>query len=580
MVNKKFQYPHYDLWFNDKWEDRQSALLPLAVWIGENAGVHSSESTRYPLFPEGTDVRKLPLYRAKTQSIDDPEMMSFWEEKGLSCNVLEMGRAHWVSCVPGAASKEKQDKLPVLTVFHKENLKDPYWAMRTLEYYEQYNEAAIRENFIIFYLVSDRPDTEGMYGNQLQEGLVLYPCDENRVLLDVSLFREGDKSLKDVPGYNYTDPEGNPADPDKAVQSFSSLGIPVLDITKRWENRDSMTRNLFMNYPMNKDEFDVERVLHSEAGAKMAEALALEYDYSTILEPDFAGYWAKMGLRFEIHKTRGERWTTVTPECSFDHPGEKLPVVVILQEVNYSNEHLAVNAMSYLYEYQKIAANGDAILLYFVLEDPESNEILCDILDEAFEKYPIDKSRVYLTGHSHDGFFSMIFARRHPEIVAAVATLGNPNGLMDPAISGETVFSSSDETIDLLSTMDLPVINILGVHEGGPFNKEVHISSWQRRLKASRCPMKSAEEIEAALESDDKATRMLGVPSDRSETFYAEGFEHYIADIKNSDGKFHLRIVRIEGMPHVTTPFMQTLSWSFMRKFSRDQKTGKIVELL
>jgi poly(3-hydroxybutyrate) depolymerase len=235
--------------------------------------------------------------------------------------------------------------------------------------------------------------------------------------------------------------------------------------------------------------------------------------------------------------------------------------------------------MGYFHEYQTIAANGDAILLYFVLEDPDSNDLLCEILKEAAGLYPIDERRVYLTGHSHDGFFAMIFARRHPGLVAAVATLGNQIGLMEPATTGENVFATSDEQLERMAGFDLPVINLLGCHEGGPFVREVHIRSWQRRLKASRCPMRTAAEIDAALTSGDKATRILGVPNDKSETLYAEGFEHYIADIRNLDGNFHLRVVKIEGMPHVTTPFMQSLSWSFMRRFARDPGTGNILEL-
>ena len=48
-------------------------------------------------------------------------------------------------------------------------------------------------------------------------------------------------------------------------------------------------------------------------------------------------------------------------------------------------------------------------------------------------------------------------------------------------------------------------------------------------------------------------------------------------DYKNSDGNCHLRLVTLENLPHMITPQMVELSWSFLRRFCR-KSDGSIVE--
>jgi hypothetical protein len=105
------------------------------------------------------------------------------------------------------------------------------------------------------------------------------------------------------------------------------------------------------------------------------------------------------------------------------------------------------------------------------------------------------------------------------------------------------------------------------------------IDAWQRRLKAFNCPMKTFEEIAAARTSPDYATRMIGVPNDRTEIQYKYGYECYIADIKNNAGKVHLRLVTIENLNHVVSPQYPELTWDFVRRFARNLDNGELIEL-
>ena len=223
------------------------------------------------------------------------------------------------------------------------------------------------------------------------------------------------------------------------------------------------------------------------------------------------------------------------------------------------------------------------MLLFFAMESPEDNELLCDILAEAEALYPIERERVYITGQSHNGYLALEFARRHPERIAAIATLNDRHGISSPNYSVDPV-PVSDEMLDDFAAFELPLINICGAIENvfphtekGSTAYKNAIDAYRRRLRAFRCPDRTDEEIEAALTSENKAERMNGVPADRSETVVSMGMEAYISDVQNRDGKWQLRFVTLENLPHMISPQMAELSWSFLRRFAR--RDGRIVEL-
>ena len=91
--------------------------------------------------------------------------------------------------------------------------------------------------------------------------------------------------------------------------------------------------------------------------------------------------------------------------------------------------------------------------------------------------------------------------------------------------------------------------------------------------------MKTRDEIMAAEHSPDFVTHLFGLPNNGSSLQVIDGVEHYIIDIKNVDGREHLRIVGIENMVHTTEPTMPMVAWTFMRRFARDQKTGRVIEI-
>ncbi len=237
------------------------------------------------------------------------------------------------------------------------------------------------------------------------------------------------------------------------------------------------------------------------------------------------------------------------------------------------------------------------ILLWFVLENRDENDMLHDILMRTAGEEKLDLSRVYITGHSHDGSFATEYAFRHPGDIAALATLGNTPGLRHTEKT-MPFFIFNSERCEEMRQWDIPTVNICGccefrdmipLYDAGDHrragqtegNNDImyNVESWKARLRAYCCPPRTTEEILATKNSRSKVERVLGIPADKKEILYMDGYENYIADIRNEEGRYHLRMIALQNMPHTVTPLMIDLSWSFLCRFARNLKNGETVEL-
>lgn len=327
-------------------------------------------------------------------------------------------------------------------------------------------------------------------------------------------------------------------------------------------------------------EFDLQKLIHSPLGKAMADGMRMEYDYRRWDDPKLLAQIEEKGVKLEGHWLKGERYLTAAPIGN----EKKLPLFICMKEVRPCNEFHALAALQFYSGHLDLVGMGECMLLYFAMESPEDNELLAEIMDEVIVNYPVDASRVYITGQSHNGYLALEFACRHIDRITAVATLNDRHGIASPNYAHESV-PVTDEMVERFKTHELPLINICGQIENvfphtkpGTKEREQAIDAYRRRLAAFNCPEKTAEEVETALVSADLAERRNGVPADHTEVRYMMGHEVYIADVKNNDGKWHLRFVSLENLPHMITPQMAELSWEFLRRFARNAD-GKITEL-
>lgn len=335
--------------------------------------------------------------------------------------------------------------------------------------------------------------------------------------------------------------------------------------------------------------YDFEHMVHTKTGKNMIGAAELEVLFNDVRDPGLKAIWTEKGLDYTVHEKKGETWISFVPKSAYES-SKKYPVMLCFRP---ASGNWGVFAQGFYYDLIEIAAQDEMIILMFSTEDADANELFLDILEEAKESYPIDPSRVYVTGHSHYGDFALNFMKNHPGIIAGVAQQGDYPGMHNGA---------SDELMELMHSVDMPLIDVAGTaemtrmfplntdapeletytnpHTSGRFPGKCNdrVKSWQKRLYTARCPVISEEEILAA-KNGTRAEQALGFPADHSETMFVDGLEVYIADIKNVDGKYHLRIAAVENLSHTTCTFMHTLTWSYLRRFARNLETGEVIEL-
>ena len=334
-------------------------------------------------------------------------------------------------------------------------------------------------------------------------------------------------------------------------------------------------------------EFNAEKFRRSEAGMHLMNARSLMTRFTDTDDPALLELWEGMGVRCEIRETKGEKWLCFVPLQAYGETEEKYPVMMIFRPVGL----LAEAFYQHMIEQ---AAQGEFIAMIYSDEDPDVNEVFYDMLQEVLRDFPADPARVYVTGHSHYGELALNFTRRFHRHLAGCAQMGDTAGII------LNFYGTTEDQVELMHSYDLPLINVSGTTEMVgifpinqdapgvapddpmrrfvfPMTRERRIEDWKRRLYAMRCPVPEDGEILRA--GRDRTEQVFGFPCDRTDILYAEGSECYIGDIRNTDGRYHFRMVAMENVPHTTVRFMHVLAWSFLRRFARNPETGEILEL-
>ncbi len=552
-----YSYENIDLWDDATWADRDAVIRPVTNYLTKLLFETVKPKSKLGLYTGRTDGS----FNTKTNAITFPDVVKEWEDLGMIYHQTGMGFVGWIALIP----KEHTRNTPVLFTYHSADQKDPLWAMDTLTYYKDLGLKAVKERFAVIYFVQDGPFGTGIFSDIMMEVSALWQLDLNPFYLDVSAL---DIDISEIPG----------ADAEKIGKVSDFNGVKALDIVDKWQPHIAH-QYIVGNLNKRNPEFDFERLKHSPLGKAMADGMTLEYKYESIKDAGLIAELAAKGLKLDIAEMSGERYVVAALSETAG-----LPLLICMKEVRPSNEFQCLTALQFYSNQLDIAAAGDCGILFFAMESPDDNELLCDILDKVIPQYGFDRKRVYITGQSHNGYLALEFARRHTDRIAAIATLNDRHGIAAPEYTVDSV-PVTDEMVDSFSKWDLPLINFSGEienvfthNERGSKGYLNNMDSFHRRLKAFRCPDKTDAEIDAVWDSSDKCIRKNGMPADRTQIVYTMGFEAYISDLQNVDGNWHLRFVTLENLPHMISPQMAELSWSFLRRFAREED-GSITEL-
>ncbi len=580
MLNQEYRYENLSMFDPQSWTSHLSPIRYL---------FHKIEEINHERFRfeagVGPYTGKSGEYNAKTLSYFYPEYIRRWEERGLVFHSTEMGGVCWTAMIPRAVYEKKERSPKLLVVLSDADMSDPNWSIHVLTAHDSTTEMAAEHGFVALYItVGDVNRNDTPFG-VMQEFSVIYNIRMDGVLLDVTALKETRTNPGDIPGFVYLGDDGKPvADPHACIRDF--YGVPVLDISHRWQNR--LSGVMEVNAPwIQHPKFDRERFIHSRQGEALAENLRIEYDYDSFDDPAFLAHWEEMGLEVKSHDFEDYQWISCAPKSWLGQREEKLPAVLIFQEVTYQDPHQPVAALAAYRQYAELAASGELIALFFALESVKDNDRFYDIVVEAAREYPIDLSRVYATGQSHNGYFADEFAHRFHNKIAAVAPLGNHPGIPEPAWT-TSPNPITDEMIEDWATHDMPTVLVTSFAESR--NQGLHCRqddelfssaarAYQRRQRAQGCPGNTVEEILAVLQDPNPIRREMGYPVDDIWVEFHDGAPAYVGELKNREGKAHFRLVMLKNQSHFISAQMPAVSWEYLHRFARDLDTGKTIEL-
>lgn len=583
MFNRYYSYDNIGLWESEAWAGYYSTVKALFIRIQEI----NHEQFRQPAHDGPYEGRSDGQYNAKVKSCLYQDYIDGLAEKGMAFRASEMAGVVWAALIPDEVKSGEMRTPKIMAVLGDADFSDPNWMIHVLKKNDPVTEMAARERMALLYLTVDGVNYSDALQGVIQEFSVYYNILPDNLYLDISPLKKAGLMLKDVKGFVYTDSNGNTVDdPDSFEETIGN--IPVINISHRWQNFAGGGLDIssdFVRHPL----FNREAFIHSPQGAACAASLKIDHSYDTIDNGEFVEYWRRKGLQMESHDFRNYQWISCVPlGCTEQmQGGEKLPVVLIFQEVTYQDPHQPVNAAGLYRGYLELAAAGELIALFFALEDVESNDMFMEIAEEAASMYPIDLSRVYVTGHSHNGYFTERFAMRHHAKVAAIAPLGIHPGLPEPEWTTSPI-PVTDEMVEDARTYTMPAIIVTSRAESR--NEKLHCRrddedfssaarAWQRRMKANRCHVPSVEEINAPLHDSNPVRAGIGFPVDRAFEEYHSYSPVYIGDVLNDDGKNYLRLAILQNSTHIVSAQMPEISWEFMKRFARDLETGETIEL-
>lgn len=337
-------------------------------------------------------------------------------------------------------------------------------------------------------------------------------------------------------------------------------------------------------------DFDIERHIHREDGMRQARQWRNVITCRDEMAPQVLAYWEGLGWKKVLHDggDYDKKWSCFLPLSSFEegNRARRYPLYFILHGGNTPPYEMEGYGLC------EPAARDEPII---AIPHDFSIEGVLAVYRYCMRHYPVDPSRVYLTSYC-GGNHANIVALRYPELFAAIAPCGNP--LRE---NYKPVLWYPD--YERLRRIGLPcchldglddLTQLLPLYQGGDpalsddpaypgrianmplARREYKVNGLRDLLYLFDCKDVTPRQVYACAHSGDEAVRRVGAPADETEVRTVHGKKHYVCKFRNSDGNLWLEIVGIESMGHFPDSTLGVGAWEFLRRFRRDQQTGRI----
>ena len=318
---------------------------------------------------------------------------------------------------------------------------------------------------------------------------------------------------------------------------------------------------------------------------KLGENFLQHSDPSDCMSEETLAYWEERGLKKEYIIDSDGDYIVFSP-CTLK-PGKKYPLIFTIYGGNPNLYFVETLGWTHL------AAEEELIQVIPAVEFEDRNPRMNrdrpnELLDRLIRDYPIDETRVYMTGFSHGGILSQWNGIAHFERFAGICPSGIRPGDGGPKRTGPSFMIHYNYPVDeKVAHCHVPVVYCIGMAEQPehlPLYHENHAPIFEHYLdehvsmlrpitRMNETPDIDENIILQCAESDDPCIRAVGLPLENTHVETIFGAKHYFGDVPGKDGVVRTRYIAVENQPHHPSAAWARLSWEFISRFRRDPLT-------
>lgn len=298
-------------------------------------------------------------------------------------------------------------------------------------------------------------------------------------------------------------------------------------------------------------------------------------DYKDEMDPRVIEYWESFGVKKELfdQDTLG-KYSVHTP-LDMDHT-KHYPVLYYSHGGNgtpYEAETVGFSKL--IYKEQFIAVypfNGG-------YSNEEAPTEFKRIMDELKKKnYPIDWSRVYVSGYSSGSDASESIATLWPEMIAAVAPCPGSNAMYN------SLCRITPESYNKCLNIQVPLLCVGGNMDfGDPFpfpDKECYenFNIWAKDIaKVSNYVPLSFEDSRLLINTTTNLTKKnVGLDFKHTWTEEIEDREWYFGEFYDNQYRPVIQFIIGDGIPHIPSGVHASLVYAWLKQWSRNLETNEL----
>jgi len=338
-----------------------------------------------------------------------------------------------------------------------------------------------------------------------------------------------------------------------------------------------------------KDENGKEREPHMEGFNPDLFAQSLSYksyianrqlllDYEDEMDPGVLAYWEAYGVRKElfdqdINESKG-KYSVHTPL--------NMDMNKIYPILYYSHGGFGTPFQAETIGFSKLIHSEQFIAVYPFnggFSNDEAPSEFKRIMDELIKKnYPIDWTRVYVSGYSSGSDASESIATQWPEMIAAVAPCPGSNAMYNSLcrITPLAYEKCKDNQVPLLcvgGTMDF----------GDPFpfpDKECYenFNIWAKEIALvhNYQPISFEESRILIKSTDDLTKKAVGLNFNHTWIEHFEERDWFFGEFYDVNNRPVITFIIGDGIPHITSGIHATLVYNWLKQWSRNPKTKEL----